>query len=60
MTGKLMKWVLRTLVPFFCGSVVVMNLSGLIEVNSEYDYQWWKVVVAGLIFFVVPLLEGDK
>jgi len=55
-----MDWVLRTLIPFFCGSVIVINLSGLVEVDPNYDYQWWKVVLAAFVFAVVPnLAEKD-
>lgn len=53
-------WIFRTLVPFFCGSVVVMNLSGLVDINPNYEYEWWKVAAALVLFIILPLTANDK
>ena len=54
-----MSWIFKTLVPFFCGSIVVMNLTGLVQVNHNYEHEWWKVALALMFFIVVPLLSDD-
>lgn len=51
-----MRYLAQTWVPFFCGSVVVMNLSRLVETNQNYEAAWWKVAMALFIAVVAPLL----
>jgi len=51
-----MRYLAQTWVPFFCGSVVVMNLSRLVEVNPNYDAAWWKVGMALFLAVAVPML----
>lgn len=51
-----MRYLAQTWVPFFCGNVVAMNLSRLIETNPNYDAAWWKVALAIAFAVVVPLM----
>lgn len=51
-----MRYLAQTWVPFFCGNVVAMNLSRLIETNPNYDAAWWKVALAIAFAVVIPLM----
>lgn len=55
-----MRYLAQTWVPFFCGSVVVMNLSRLVETNPNYEAAWWKVAMALMLAVVVPLLWREN
>lgn len=51
-----MEYFLLIIGVFVSGMVCAVNLSGLIAVNTSYEFAWWKVVVAVLFAMLCGVL----
>jgi hypothetical protein len=52
-----MTYLMQTVVPFFSGMVIAINLTFLLNVNSTYEAAWWKVWLALGMAVVFPLVR---